>query len=50
MAANRKKIVVHTINIEDTDKVFPNYSEVTMPPLPEGHVAKLASIRLVKAR
>ena len=48
MSTNRKKIVVHTINMEESEKLFPINSEVTMPPLPEGYVAKLASIHLVK--
>lgn len=48
MSTNRKKIIVHTINMEESEKLFPINSEVTMPPIPEGHVAKLASIHLVK--
>lgn len=46
---NRKKIVVHTINIEESEKLFPTNSEVTMSPLPEGHVAKLASMHIVRS-
>lgn len=45
---NRKKIVVHTINIEESERLFPTYSEVTMSPLPDGHIAKLASMHIVR--
>ena len=48
MATKRKKIVVYTISIEESEKMFPIKTEVTMPPLPEGHVARLASMRLIR--
>lgn len=50
METRNKKIEVQTIDIKDIDKLFPTYSEVTMSPLPKGHIARLATIRLVKAQ
>ncbi len=50
METKNKKIQVHTLDIKDIDKHFPTYSEVTMSPLPKGHVARLASIRLLKSQ
>ena len=49
METKDKKIQVHTIDCKDIDKFSPAHSEVTMSPLPKGHVAKLANIHLVKA-
>ena len=45
---HNKTFEVHTISMEDFKKVYPVNIEVTMPSIPEGHVAKLASIRLAK--
>lgn len=50
METKNKKIEVQTIDIKDIDKLFPTHSEITMSPLPKGHVARLATIRLVKAQ
>ena len=44
-----KKIQVHTIDYKDIDKFFPAHSEITMSPLPKGHIARLATNHLVKA-
>lgn len=43
METKNKKIQVQTIDIKDIDKLFPTYSEITMSPLPKGHVARLVS-------
>ena len=43
-----KTFEVHSISIEDFKKNFPVNIEVSMPSIPEGHVAKLASIRIAK--
>ena len=32
------------------DKFFPARSEITMSPLPKGHIARLATIHKVKAQ
>ena len=45
-----KKIQVHTIDYKDIDKFFPARSEITMSPLPKGHIARLATIHKVKAQ
>lgn len=45
---NNKKIQVYTIDVKDVDKQFPTNSEVVMSPLPDGHVARLATIHMVK--
>ena len=50
METKNKKIQVQTIDIKDIDKLFPTYSEITMSPLPKGHVARLATIHKVKAQ
>ena len=50
MEAKNKKIQIHTIDSKDIDKFFPAHSEITMSPLPKGHVARLATIHLVKAQ
>lgn len=49
METKDKKIQVHTIDSKDIDKFFPAHSEITMSPLPRGHVARLATNHLVKA-
>ena len=48
METKDKKIQVHTIDYKDIDKFFPARSEITMSPLPKGHVARLATIHKVK--
>ena len=50
METKNKKIQVQTIDIKDIDKQFPTHSEVTMSPLPKGHVARLATIHLAKTQ
>ena len=50
METKNKKIQVHTIDYKDIDKFFPAHSEITMSPLPKGHVARLATIHKVKAQ
>ena len=50
MKTKDKKIQVHTIDSKDIEKFFSAHSEITMSPLPKGHVARLATIRLVKAQ
>lgn len=50
METKDKKIQVHTIDYKDIDKFFPARSEITMSPLPKGHVARLATIHKVKAQ
>ncbi len=50
METKNKKIQIQTIDVKDIDKFFPAHSEVTMSPLPKGHIAKLATIHLVKAQ
>jgi len=50
METRNKKIEVQTIDIKDVNKLFPTHSEVTMSPLPKGHVARLATIHMVKAQ
>ncbi len=50
METKDKKIQVHTIDYKDIDKFFPAHSEITMSPLPKGHVARLATIHKVKAQ
>ena len=49
METKDKKIQVHTIDY-DIDKFFPAHSEITMSPLPKGHVARLATINKVKVQ
>ena len=48
METKDKKIQVNTIDSKDIDKFFPAHSEITMSPLPKGHVARLATIHKVK--
>lgn len=48
METKDKKIQVHTIDYKDIDKFFPAHSEITMSPLPKGHIARLATIHKVK--
>lgn len=48
METKDKKIQVHTIDYKDIDKFFPARSEITMSPLPKGHIARLATIHKVK--
>lgn len=43
----KKAIEVHTMSIENFNNRFPANSEITMPPIPKGHVARLASLRLL---
>ena len=50
METKDKKIQVHTIDNKDIDKFFPAHSEITMSPLPKGHIARLATIHKVKAQ
>ena len=50
METKDKKIQVHTIDYKDIDKFFPAHSEITMSPLPKGHVARLATIHKVKVQ
>ena len=50
METKDKKIQVHTIDSKDIDKFFPAHSEITMSPLPKGHIARLATIHMVKAQ
>lgn len=50
METKDKKIQVHTIDYKDIDKFFPTHSEITMSPLPKGHVARLTTIHKVKAQ
>lgn len=50
METKDKKIQVHTIDYKDIDKFFPARSEITMSPLPKGHIARLATIHKVKAQ
>ena len=50
METKDKKIQVHTIDNKDIDKFFPARSEITMSPLPKGHVARLATIHKGKAQ
>ena len=44
---NNRSIEVHTMSVEDFNKQYPAKCEIFMSPLPEGYVAKLASIHLV---
>ncbi len=48
METKDKKIQVHTIDNKDIDKFFPARSEITMSPLPKGHIARLTTIHKVK--
>ena len=48
MKTKDKKIQVHTIDSKDIDKFFAAHSEITMSPLPKGHIARLATIHKVK--
>ena len=50
METKDKKIQVHTIDYKDIDKFFPAHSEITMSPLPKGHIARLDTIHMVKAQ
>ena len=50
METKDKKIQVHTIDYKDIDKFFPAHSEITMSPLPKGHIARLATINKVKVQ
>ena len=50
METKNKKIQVHTIVYKDIDKFFPAHSEITMSPLPKGHIARLTTIHMVKAQ
>ena len=48
METKDKKIQVHTIDNKDIDKYFLAFSEITMSPLPKGHIARLTTIHKVK--
>ena len=50
METKDKKIQVHTIDSKDIEKFFPAHSEITMSPLPKGHIARLTTIHKVKAQ
>ena len=50
METKDKKTHVHTIDNKDIDTFFPAHSEITMSPLPKGHVARLATIHKGKAQ
>ena len=50
METQDKKIQVHTIDNKDIDKFFPARREITLSPLPKGHVARLATINKVKVQ
>ena len=50
METKDKKIQVHTIDYKDIDKFFPAHSEITMSPLPKGHIARLTTIHKVKVQ
>lgn len=50
METKAKKIQVHTIDYKDIDNFFPAHSEITMSPLPKGHVTRLATINKVKVQ
>ena len=50
MKTKDKKIQVHTIDSKDIDKFFPAHSEITMSPLPKGHIARLPTIHKIKAQ
>ena len=44
----KNKIVeVHTMSVEDFNSQYPANSEITMPPIPKGHIARLASLHLL---
>ena len=45
-----KDRVIHTIDNKDIDKYFLAFSEITMSPLPKGHIARLTTIHKVKAQ
>ena len=45
-----KDRVIHTIDNKDIDKFFLAFSEITMSPLPKGHIARLTTIHKVKAQ
>lgn len=45
-----KDRVIHTIDNKDIDKYFLAFSEITMSPLPKGHIARLTTIYKVKAQ
>lgn len=47
MDMNKEK-KVNVVGLEEFNKLYPGNSEVTMHPLPEGHVAKLATFHIVK--
>ena len=40
-------IEVHTMSVDDFNSRYPANSEITMSPIPKGHVARLASLRLL---
>ena len=48
METKDKKIQVHTIDNKDIDKYYLAFSEITMSPLPKGHIARLTTIHKVK--
>ena len=50
MKTKDKKIQVYTIDSKDIDKFFPAHSEITMSPLPKGHIARLTTIHKIKAQ
>lgn len=41
---NTRTIEVHTMSVEEFNKQYPTKCEIVMSPLPNGYVAKLASI------
>ena len=45
-----KDRVIHAIDNKDIDKYFLAFSEITMSPLPKGHIARLTTIHKVKAQ
>lgn len=46
----KKKLKVFSLPIEEFYKRFPVEEVVVMPSLPEGHVAKVVSVRPIKSR
>lgn len=44
---NNRTIEVHTMSVEEFNKRYPTKCEVVMSPLPNGYVARLASIHFV---
>ena len=45
-----KDRVIHAIDNKDIDKYFLAFSEITMSPLPKGHIARLTTIHKIKAQ